>query len=76
MIKINKFIEHDDYYEMIINSPKYSTFSVKIDREDYNKVKLYPWAILKVEMTSGIILYYATSCAAYKVYGTQLLHRM
>ena len=76
MIKINKFIEHEYYYEMIIDSPKNGIFNIKIDKEDYEKIRIYPWAISKVRMTSGIYLYYASSCAANKIYGTGLLHRI
>ena len=43
----NKYIEHDDYYEMIIDSPKFGYFNVLIDREDYEIIKEHKWFISK-----------------------------
>jgi hypothetical protein len=43
----NRYIEHDEFYELDIHSPTYGIFNCKIDKEDYDKVKNYIWCISK-----------------------------
>jgi hypothetical protein len=40
-------MEHEDYYEVIIDSPTYGYFNLLIDKDDYDKVKKYRWNINK-----------------------------
>jgi hypothetical protein len=42
--KSNKYIEHEDYYELVITSLKYGILHVFIDKEDYDKVKRIGWS--------------------------------
>lgn len=39
----NRYIEHDDYYELIITSSKYGILKVYIDKDDYDKVREIGW---------------------------------
>jgi hypothetical protein len=43
----NKYIEHEDYWEMVIDSPKYGYFNILFDKDDYEKVKQYTWCVQK-----------------------------
>lgn len=43
----NKYIEHNDYYEMIIDSPKFGYFKILFDKDDYEIVKEHTWFISK-----------------------------
>lgn len=70
---INRFIKQDNYYIMIIDSPKYGIKEFLIDVDDYEKVSKYTWALHvnydKQEQYETI--YYATSSKAFG----RLLHR-
>lgn len=46
--KINTYIEKDDCYIMIVESPKYGIKEFVIDKDDYDKVKNIQWGICAV----------------------------
>ena len=56
-INKNEYILHDTYAEIIIKSPKYGIFEVKIDIEDVEKCKEYYWQARNCK--HGIIYFYA-----------------
>lgn len=43
--KYNEYILHEDYVEMIIDSPKYGRNFIKIDLDDVEKCKKYTWHV-------------------------------
>lgn len=43
----NEYINHGEWTELIIDSPKYGEFKIKIDSDDFDRVKIYPWCINK-----------------------------
>lgn len=43
--KVNEYILHDDYAEMVIESKKYGKIFVKIDIEDVEKCKKHNWHV-------------------------------
>lgn len=45
--KPNQYIEHEDYYEIIIDSPTYGEFRGKIDKDKYEEARKIIWCIKK-----------------------------
>lgn len=43
--KINEYILHEDYAEIVIDSSKYGRKLIKIDLEDVEKCKIYTWHV-------------------------------
>lgn len=66
--ELNKYIEHEDYYELIITSPKYGIFNVLFDKEDLEKVQKYGWSINMCinKKTTNIQKFYAGASIGYK----------
>lgn len=80
--KPNTYIEHEDYYEMIINSPKYGIFNILFDKDNLEKVQKYSWCISKCynKKTNTEPKYYASTSIRYEEDGKKkqvglLLHR-
>lgn len=53
----NEYILHEDYAIIVVQSPKYGTFEVKIDLEDVEKCKKYYW--LARNCKQGTVYFYA-----------------
>ena len=56
----NKYVEHEDYVELVITSKKHGVFHIKLDSEDYTKVSKYHWSINAFKSNKGrYVAYYA-----------------
>ena len=67
----NEYKIHKQYAEIIINSPKFGIFYIKIDLDDVENCKKYKWCInaYRNKHKSNKIFYYASN------YKTGFLHR-
>lgn len=50
--KTNEYVIHEDYAEIIVNSPKYGKIKTKIDLEDVDLCKQYCWMAIQTGGTS------------------------
>lgn len=75
--KPNDYIIHGDWTELIIDSPKFGEFRIKIDTEDVPKLKEYVWCINKCwnKKTNKEPKWYAGTNGKCKADKSMLLHR-
>lgn len=74
----NKYVLHNDYAEIIITSPMYGIFNIKVDLEDVEKLKQNVWGINRCwnKKTNKTPNYYA-GCCNYNGSGkSKLMHRI
>lgn len=55
--KVNEYIIHENYAEIVINSSKYGQFKTKIDIEDIEKCKQYYWSVIYGRSTKGFYVH-------------------
>ena len=74
----NKYVLHNDYAEIIITSPMYGIFNIKVDLEDVEILKQNVWGINRCwnKKTNKTPNYYA-GCCNYNGSGkSKLMHRI
>jgi hypothetical protein len=74
----NEYINHGEWTEIVIDSPTHGEFRIKIDTDDLDKVKIYPWCINKCwnKKTNLEPIWYAGYGGNYdKGIKSMLLHR-
>lgn len=58
VIKTNKYVLHEDYAEIIVDSPTYGRFFFQIDIDDLDRCLEYQWGIMRVQLSEASPVYY------------------